>query len=62
MTQAALADQVGCSINTINAIERGRAYPSWELAAKLANFFEIDPRELFPVADPALPVGEGAHA
>jgi putative transcriptional regulator len=39
MTQQELAEQVGVSRQTINAIERGKHQPSLELAFKLADVF-----------------------
>jgi putative transcriptional regulator len=40
MTQQALADAVGVSRQTINAIETGRYAPSLEVALKLARTFD----------------------
>ena len=50
LSQADLADAVGVSRQTINAIERERYDPSLELAFKLAAYFEGDIDDLF---DPA---------
>lgn len=47
VTQAELADEVGVSRQTINAIERGRYDPSLELAFELARYFECDIEEIF---------------
>ena len=47
MTQQELADAVGVSRQTINAIERDRYDPSLELAFALADFFECTIEDLF---------------
>lgn len=47
VTQAELAEEVGVSRQTINAIERGRYDPSLELAFELADYFECPIREIF---------------
>ncbi|MGF1607133.1 MAG: helix-turn-helix transcriptional regulator [Rhodothalassiaceae bacterium] len=39
-SQAHLADQLGVSRQTINAIERGKYHPSLPLAFKLAQLFD----------------------
>ncbi|ERG87978.1 MAG: putative transcriptional regulator [halophilic archaeon J07HX5] len=52
LSQADLADAVGVSRQTINAIERKRYDPSLELAFKLAEQFDCQIEELFdPVLD-----------
>ena len=51
MSQADLAEAVGVTRQTINAIERERYDPSLELAFKLATHFECAIEELF---DPEL--------
>lgn len=50
-SQAALAEAVGVTRQTINAIERERYDPSLELAFKLAAYFDCRIEELF---DPTL--------
>ena len=40
LSQAALADAVDVSRQTINSIERGRYLPSLPLAFRLARFFD----------------------
>lgn len=50
VTQAELAEAVGVSRQTINAIERGRYDPSLELAFDLAAYFDCRVEDLF---DPA---------
>jgi putative transcriptional regulator len=51
LSQGELAEAVGVSRQTINAIERERYDPSLELAFKLAAQFDCAVEELF---DPAL--------
>ncbi|MCD2201342.1 helix-turn-helix transcriptional regulator [Halobacterium sp. KA-4] len=55
-SQADLADAVGVSRQTINAIERNRYDPSLELAFKLADHFDCAIEDLFN------PETEGANA
>ncbi len=47
MTQQALAEQVGVSRQTINAIETGRYQPSLEVALKITNAFATSVEQLF---------------
>lgn len=47
MTQQELADQVGMSRQSINAIEKEKFLPSIESSLKLARFFDIAVEELF---------------
>lgn len=47
ITQEELADAVGVSRQTINAIERERYDPSLELAFELACYFDCDIDEIF---------------
>ncbi len=47
LTQQQLADAVGVSRQTINAIEAGRFVPSTLLALKIARQFEKPVEELF---------------
>lgn len=47
LTQGELADEVGVSRQTINAIEVGRYDPSLELAFELADFFDCRVEDLF---------------
>ena len=51
LTQQALADAVGVTRATINAMERGAYNPSLELAFRLARFFEVDIQTIFFVED-----------
>lgn len=47
LTQAALAEKIQVSRQTIHAIEKGKFVPSTVLALKMARFFEIKIEELF---------------
>lgn len=47
ISQGELADAVGVSRQTINAIERDRYDPSLELAFKLARHFDCSIEDLF---------------
>ena len=47
ITQADLADKIGVSRQTINAIEKGKFVPSTVLALKLAKFFGTSVEEIF---------------
>ena len=51
LTQQALADAVGVTRATINAMEKGSYNPSLELAFRLARFFEVDIQTIFFVED-----------
>lgn len=56
LSQGDLAEAVGVSRQTINAIERDRYDPSLELAFKLATYFGCQIEDLF---EPDIePVGE----
>ena len=46
-TQAELAERVGVTRKSINAIERGHFVPSTVLALKLAELFDVSVEELF---------------
>ena len=54
MTQQALADRVGITRQTVIALEKGKYYPSLELAFRIAiafgvaldEVFQIDPKSL----------------
>jgi putative transcriptional regulator len=46
-SQAQLADLVGVSRQTINAIETGKYDPSLPLAFRLASLFELSIEEIF---------------
>ena len=47
LTQEDLAEKLGVTRQTINAIEKQRYNPSLELAFKLADFFGVAIEELF---------------
>jgi len=47
MTQNELARRVGCTRQTINAIEAGKYGPALELAFKIAAVFEVGIEEVF---------------
>ena len=47
MTQAELADRVGVTRQTINAIEQGKYSPSLEIAFKIAAAFGVALEQVF---------------
>lgn len=47
MTQEELAKQVGCTRQTINAIEAAKYGPSLELAFKIAEVFGVGIEQVF---------------
>ena len=47
MTQQQLADAIGVSRQTVNAIESGKFVPSTVLALKMAQIFEKPVEEIF---------------
>lgn len=47
MTQAALADRVGCSRQTILVLEQGRYVPSLMLAMQIARVFGTNVEQVF---------------
>ena len=47
MTQRELAQKVGCTRQTINAIEAGKYGPALELAFKIAGIFGVGIEEVF---------------
>ncbi|MBF4621715.1 helix-turn-helix transcriptional regulator [Clavibacter sp. VKM Ac-2542] len=51
LSQQSLADALGVSRQTINAIETGRYDPSLALAVKTARFFHRSVEEVFHVED-----------
>ena len=50
MTQLDLAEQVGCSRQTIIALEAGKYTPSLELAFRIALVFDVSIGEVFELA------------
>ena len=51
LTQQALADEVGVTRATINAMEKGAYNPTLELAFRIARFFKTDIQSIFFVED-----------
>jgi putative transcriptional regulator len=51
MTQGELADRVGVTRQTINAIEQGKYSPSLEVAFKIARVFAVPLEEVFQYSD-----------
>lgn len=51
MSQQALADRVGCTRQTIIALEQGKYVPSLSLAFKIARAFGATIEELFEYDD-----------
>jgi putative transcriptional regulator len=47
MTQDELANKVGCTRQTIIALEQGKYVPSIELAYKIARVFKVNLEEVF---------------
>ncbi|UCE98191.1 MAG: helix-turn-helix transcriptional regulator [Dehalococcoidia bacterium] len=47
MTQEELAKRVGCTRQTIIALEQGKYVPSIELAFRIATAFEVPLEEVF---------------
>ncbi len=47
MTQQELANRVGCTRQTIIALEQGKYVPSLELAFKIARVFGVPLEEIF---------------
>lgn len=51
MTQEDVAQRLGVSRQTINAIENNKYFPSLELGLKLAEIFSCSVEELFSLED-----------
>ncbi len=51
MTQAALADRIGVTRQTIIAIEQGRYSPSLEMAFQIAQVFKVPLDDVFQYPD-----------
>ena len=47
MTQGELADRIGVTRQTLNAIEQGKYSPSLEVAFKIARVFAVPLEEVF---------------
>ena len=57
LTQATLAQQIGCAVSTIKKVEADKLRPSRQLAMRLADFMQIphtERTELLQVLQPAL--------
>ncbi|MBT3617118.1 MAG: helix-turn-helix transcriptional regulator [Verrucomicrobia bacterium] len=54
-TQANLADELGVSRQTVNAIEKGKFDPSLPLAFKVARLFDLSIEDIFQDA-PTTPI------
>jgi putative transcriptional regulator len=54
MTQQELADKVGVTRQTINAIELGKYSPSLEVAFRIARAFEVPLEEVFSYPEKGL--------
>jgi len=52
MTQAQLADRIGVTRQTINAIEQGKYSPSLEMAFQIARVFKVPLDEVFQYRGP----------
>jgi putative transcriptional regulator len=55
MTQQALAERIGVTRQTINAIELGKYSPSLEAAFRIAAVFAVPLQEVFQYHGPAEP-------
>lgn len=51
MTQADLADKIGVSRQTINAMEKGKYVPSTVLSLKIAKLFDKPVEAIFSLDD-----------
>jgi putative transcriptional regulator len=51
MTQADLADKIGVSRQTINAMESNKYVPSTVLALKIAKLFSVPVEEIFKLEE-----------
>lgn len=51
VTQADLADIIGVSRQTINAMEKARYVPSTVLALKLAAYFKVQVTDIFQLEE-----------
>jgi putative transcriptional regulator len=47
MTQQKLAEEAGCTLQTIIAVEQGKYVPSLELAFKIARAFGVKLEDVF---------------
>jgi putative transcriptional regulator len=51
MTQQALADRIGVTRQTVNAIELGKYSPSLEVAFRIARVFDVPLEDVFQFQD-----------
>ena len=51
MTQQALADRVGITRQTVIALEKGKYYPSLELAFRIAKTFGVPLEDIFELVE-----------
>ena len=51
MTQAELADRIGVTRQTINAIEQGKYSPTLEMAFQIARLFAVPLEDVFHYPD-----------
>lgn len=51
LTQAGLAEKIGVSRQTINAMEKNKYVPSTVLALKLSKLFKIPVEEIFQLEE-----------
>lgn len=51
LTQAEVAQKVGCSRQTINSIENNRFIPSVELALRIAQLLNVRVEDIFFLSD-----------
>ena len=51
LTQAEVAEKVGCSRQTVNSIENNRFTPSVELALRIAQLLQVRVEDIFFLAD-----------
>ena len=51
MTQQALAERVGCTRQTIIALEQGKYVPSLALAFRIARAFDVPLEDVFEYAE-----------
>jgi putative transcriptional regulator len=53
MTQQALADRIGVTRQTVNAIELGKYSPSLEVAFRIARVFGVPLEDIFQFQEPS---------
>jgi len=51
LTQAEVAERVGCSRQTVNSIENNKFIPSVELALRIAQLLQVPVEEIFFLPD-----------